>query len=259
MKDYSQFINGFITKYIIENNEILIYTANMKEKDEPQKVPATKENIKYFEQRLEKQYKMVIKHQDEIVEYKRNRKRPLEIALTAILVVTQLMLLILFGTCTLTQISLGIIIATGLLTNHIINKEIQKFKKELKQYATYIEHKQQIEKTSEQDKNITAYLNQETLSKIEENKKLKQNGLIDSIYNIDLMDKISLEELKKILLRYKISKSLYEEQVFRIPSNSIQNNQEEQIYNQQKYPKSKYEKKKCLTPSKQNQTEEPEN
>ena len=80
-----------------------------------------------------------------------------------------------------------------------------------------MKHRKNIEELSKTDENVTAYLSEETLSLIEENKKLKQQGTIDSAYNIDLMDKMSLKELKKLLLRYHICESIESEQQFRIP------------------------------------------
>ena len=91
------------------------------------------------------------------------------------------------------------------------------FKEEVKQYKKYMEHRQKIEQAAKEDENITKYLKESTISKIEENTKLKEQGTIDSVYNIDLMDKMSLQELKKLLTRYKLYTSLQEEQNFKVP------------------------------------------
>ena len=80
-----------------------------------------------------------------------------------------------------------------------------------------------IEELARIDKNVTSYLNENTLFLIEENKKLKQQGTIDSVYNIDLMDKMELKELKKLLLRYHICESIETEQHFRIPEQKCKN------------------------------------
>ena len=68
MKDYSNFINGFITKYEIKDNKILIYTPHTK-KNEPVVKPLTKDNLKKCEDRLENQYKMIAEHQEEIIKF----------------------------------------------------------------------------------------------------------------------------------------------------------------------------------------------
>ena len=86
-----------------------------------------------------------------------------------------------------------------------------------------MKHRKNIEELAKIDENVTAYLNEETLSLIEENKKLNQQGIIDSVYNIDLMDKMSLKELKKLLLRYHICETIESTQQFRIPEQKQKN------------------------------------
>ena len=64
MKDYSNFFknpHGFILNYTIENGEILVYTSKSK-KGQPHRIPATPENIKEIESKLEKQYNKINEH-----------------------------------------------------------------------------------------------------------------------------------------------------------------------------------------------------
>lgn len=216
MKDHSNFINGFITKYEIKDNEILIYTPLTK-KNEPVRRPLTKENLKICEARLENQYKMIVEHQEEIIKFNNKKFRPLYALLLVLGGVTTIMAFLLLGTTIIPRIILGTYILSGIATPYIIDLKNNSFRKELKQYLKYMKNRENIEELAKIDENVTAYLNEETLSLIEENKKLNQQGTIDSVYNIDLMDKMSLKELKKLLLRYHICESIDSVQQFRIP------------------------------------------
>lgn len=216
MKDYSKFINGFITNYEIKDNEILIHTPLTK-KNEPIRRPYTKENVKRYEARLEKQYNIIIENQEEIIKF--NNKRMSKYLLVWI-IISSLMTtasFILLGATLIPRIILGFSLASIFTAECAIGIKENNFRKELKQYVKYMKNRQNIEELAKKDENVTAYLNRETLSLIEENEKLKQQGTIDSVYNIDFMDKISLKELKKLLLRYHISESIESEQYFRIP------------------------------------------
>ena len=216
MKNYSNFINGFISNYEIKDGEILIYTPLTK-KNEPIRKALTKENINKYEGRLENQYKLIIANQDEIIKYNNKKYNLLILLFTIIGAVAVGMLFILFGTTLLTRIFFGSYLASIFAGISIKEKIAKNFKQELKQYIRYMENRESIEELAHNDDNVLAYLNTDTLSKIEDNEKLKQLGTIDSAYNIDLMDKISLKELKKLLLRYQISESLEEEQNFKLP------------------------------------------
>ena len=216
MKNYSNFINGFISSYEIKDGEILIHTPFIK-KNEPIRKTLTKENIEKIEGRLENQYNMIIKNQEEIIKFNNRKILPLVIFLIVAGASITAMSFILYGTTFISRIVLGSYLASFIMGGYIKDKKDKKFRHELKDYLKYINNRDKIEVFAEKDKNVTAYLNEDTLSKIEENEKLKQQGTIDSVYNIDLMDKMSLKELKKLLLRYRLSESLEEEQNFRIP------------------------------------------
>ena len=216
MKDYSNFINGFITKYEIKDNEILIYTPHTK-KNEPIIKPLTKENLKKCEVRLENQYKMIAEHQEEIIKFNNKKIAPLYLLLLVLGGVITIMFFLLLGTTIISRIILGTYILSSIITSCIIELKDNNFRKEVKRYLKYMKNRENIEELAKIDENVTAYLNEETLSLIEENKKLNQQGIIDSVYNIDLMDKMSLKELKKLLLRYHICESINSVQQFRIP------------------------------------------
>jgi len=216
MKDYSNYIKNFFSHYKIENGELLVYTPNTK-KNEPHRLPLTKENIKKFESKLEKQYQILIDNQDKIIEYEKNRKNFLLKVLLLILAPIPIMAVIIYDAFLIPLIIMASYLSVALIGSYMIKKSIDKFRKEIKQYIRYINNRLDIEKQSEIDKNVTTYLNQKTKNLIEENQTLKNQGTIDSVFNIDLMDKMSLKELKKLLQRYKLSKSIEEEQSFRLP------------------------------------------
>ena len=216
MKDYSKFMNGFITNYEIKDNQILIYTPLTK-KDEPIRRPYTKENLQKYEERLENQYNIIITNQEEIIKF--NSKK-ISKYLTAWIIISSVMTtasFILLGATLIPRLILGFSLASIFTTKCAIEMKENNFRNELKQYVKYMKNRKNIEELAKKDENVTAYLNQETLTMIEENEKLKQQGTIDSTYNIDLMDKMSLKELRKLLLRYHLSESIETEQRFRIP------------------------------------------
>ena len=216
MKNYSNFINGFISKYEIKDGNILIYTPLTK-KNEPYIIKETKANLALIESRLEKQYKLIIKNQDEILKYNYKRKQKILGISSGICLIIAIALLFLFGSTILTTTINGLMIAGIYATKFKLDYSDETFKEEVKQYKRYMEHRQNIEQAAKEDENITKYLKESTISKIEENAKLKEQGTIDSVYNIDLMDKMSLQELKKLLTRYKLYTSLQEEQNFKVP------------------------------------------
>jgi len=222
MKDYSLFFKkpaGFITKYEIENNEILVYTSKTK-KGEPHRYPNTEKWRKYFEERLENQYTEVIEHQDEIIEYNRKRKSILYKALLGIFAGLYAISLIFTNGPTI----LGTIVAIASFTltygtvKLIAKAGENKFKTELKEYEKYLNERQNMEEKLTTDKNLTSYLSEKTQSIIEEQKRQKTNGQVKYVLDINFMDKTPIKDLNIMYTRYEISKSLEEEPVFRIPN-----------------------------------------
>ena len=130
---------------------------------------------------------------------------------------------ILLGATLIPRLIFGFSLASIFTANCIKEIKENNLKKEIKQYIKYMKNRKNIEELAKIDENVTAYLNEETLSLIEENKKLNQQGIIDSVYNIDLMDKMSLKELKKLLLRYHICETIESTQQFRIPEQKQKN------------------------------------
>lgn len=222
MKDYSLFYkkpSGFITNYKIENKEILVYTAKTK-KGKPHRYPATEQWKKHFEERLMNQYVEVINHQDEIIQYNRNRKKILYRALLVVFAALYAISLIFTGGPTFIG-TLMAIASFGLTYSAfklIAKVKENKFKAEIKEYEKYISERQQIEERLTRDKNITSYLSGKTKSTIKEREKLKNDGKITYILDASFMDKTSPKDLNIMYTRYEISKSLEEAQEFSIPN-----------------------------------------
>ena len=221
MKDYSKYIKseyGFITdiKTNIEENTIEVTTSKSK-KGEPHIYVLTKENLEKLYERLENQYKLLINNQFRILEdHKNERKRKtkwIDIVGFAGLALTVIVSFVSF----IQAMFLLILSSSILLGKHFIEKNQEnKFKEELETYKYYIENRKNIESQDKKDNNITININTKTNNELVDNQELVNQQLIDETFNIGLMDKISLKQLKEILLRYKISKSLEEDQYFHI-------------------------------------------
>lgn len=221
MKDYSKYIKseyGFIIdiKTNIEENTIEVTTSKSK-KGEPHVYVLTKENLEKLYQRLENQYKLLINNQFRILEdHKNERKRKtkwIDIVAFAGLALTAIVSFVSF----IQAMFLLILSSSILLGKHFIEKNQEnKFKEELETYKYYLENRKNIESQDKKDNNITININTKTNNELVDNQELVNQQLIDETFNIGLMDKISLKQLKEILLRYKISKSLEEDQYFHI-------------------------------------------
>lgn len=228
MKDYSNFFknpHGFILNYTIENGEILVYTSKSK-KGQPHRIPATPENIKEIESKLEKQYKMIIEHQDEIINYindSKTKKHTFSLLVIGILS----LICILGGPSIYPNISqelylmtgVGATLSTVIIPIFLMNRSSKKLKVEMKTYEDFIKNMQGMEKQLENDINLTEYLSKSATDMIDDRTSSKQKGNLDTVLNIDFMDKTSLKDLRNMLLRYKISRGLESEQRFSIPTN----------------------------------------
>ena len=218
MKDYSEFIKeieGYVTGYDIEAGQLKVHNPKIK-RNEPQIYPANLENTRYYDKRMEFQYKKLISEKDEIIKYKRKGKIIMNLVCNIILATIISILILLYSLNYI--IGIGLFLLTSGSIALLTKKQEDKFIDDLKQYESYIEKKERIEELEKTDPNITRYLNEETLSLIEENKKLKEQQIIDSTFNINLMDKMQLAELRTLVLRYDLCEGLQKEQYFQIPS-----------------------------------------
>lgn len=81
----------------------------------------------------------------------------------------------------------------------------------MKTYKRVLKNKEKIETAIQKDRNVTKYLDEQTLECLEENQNLKTVGIVDNVININFIDKSSLEGLSKLLKMTKISNALQEE------------------------------------------------
>lgn len=218
MKDYSDLIPtsyGFVTKYEIIGNEIHIYTPETK-RGEPHKYPLNEEWLSKIEKRLENQYQLIIENRQIVKKFKIKKliakiAPPMNIG-GVLFVITAII-------CAINNILLWFpLFLTALLLilvqRPIIKKYAKQVDNELNLIEAYLQNKDNIEELTQNDPNITKYLSKNTKKQLIENQNLKEKGSITSVFNVDFMDKTNDKDLRKILDRYTISKSLLEPQTF---------------------------------------------
>lgn len=219
MKDYSEFIKseyGFITNIDIdkENNRIEVMTSKSK-KGEPHIYCLSKENLDRLYKRLENQYKLLIENSEEIYENNKNNKNKKFLVSTFVTtcIITALILsaVSLFLT-KLLPLLLSIVLSLTCISVYAISENKQKkYKEMIELYKFYLENSKEMEEYIKEDLNIQSQIKDKTADVISLNQELQNERLIDNVYDINLMDKVSLKELKNMLLRYQISKALDEE------------------------------------------------
>lgn len=223
MKDYSNLIPtsyGFVTKYEIVGDEIHIYTSETK-KGEPHKYPLNEEWLSKIERRLENQYRLITENRAIV---KKTKVKELISKISPITTTSISALIVGAVFCIINSLTIvcGLLVSIALLLalgkNAIIKQYAKKLDSEFDLIEAYLQNKNGIEDLSQTDKNITAYLSKSATKRLNENQSLKENGTISNAFNVDFMDKTSNHELRKMLDRYTISKSLLEEQSFVAPS-----------------------------------------
>lgn len=224
MKDYSEFIkeeHGFITsiKPNLETKTIEVMTS-MSKKGEPHVYTLTKENIQRLYTRLEKQYKLLIENKDSILnQLESKREKKLKIADFASVGVSIALLLTAFFAPELNFLFIVSPIPTiGAFTSTFISKS--KFRKDfndmIETYNYFITNKEEIESLAKTDENVTKVITVDSYQKLKKSEKLVNEKLTDEQYTIQLIDNLSLKDLKEISLRFKISKALATDPYFHI-------------------------------------------
>lgn len=210
MKDYSKYFENpcsFITNILVdeEKEEIYVTFAN----NVVNKYPCTKENIKFLYQRLEDQYSMSFANSDKVSS---NKARPFFIgtALTAavFLAVTlglnlPVSSILAYGAIGCVGVSVG-----GFAFNELA--VIGKNRKTLKIYESYLKNRESLEEAAFKDQNILSKVSEEGRENLR-----KENGLIGKnllelgeTFNVNWMDKASLNDLKTIATQLKIYQGL---------------------------------------------------
>ena len=224
MKDYSEFIrevHGFITsiKPNLETKTIEVMTS-MSKKGEPHVYELTKENIQKLYGRLEKQYKLLIDNKDLVLEQlQEKREKNLKIAdYTGIGVSIALLLTAFFAPELNFLFVVGLLPATGTIISTMIAKS--KYKKDfndmIETYNYFINNREAIEVLAKTDENVTSVISVDSHNKLKYSEQLVEEKLTDEQYTIQLIDTLSLKDLKEISLRYKISKAIDSEPYFEI-------------------------------------------
>lgn len=226
MRDYSKYIQssyGFITSYKIEDGKIYVFTAQT-EKNEPHIYPATSEWVKSIETRMERQYRMLIDNKDVIMkDYLKRVTKPVK-TLFGLLII----LCLIGGVTSSLYINALYPFISGAVSAMLFSfasfgfvqiKKIKMFD-ELNLIESYVDNKTDIENVNERDKNVTNHLLRYSNIRYEEKLEQKKQGLIEDVFNIDFMDRLSLVELKNLLNRYFICKGLESEQIFVSPVKS---------------------------------------
>lgn len=205
MDDYSKYIDTpseFIKDYQIKDEQIIVHT-NKTKKRKPHIYKASKTKIKHYESRLEQQYRKLILKREDIIESKHDIKDTVYMAIAMAL-------------CILSAISselselLGMFLCgTGIFTlilNAVDNAVFSYiFTSKIRLYELFLQERKQIEKTYESKPEIISQTSKRTLEIISYNQGLKEQELIDSVFNVNLMDKISLRELRNLLYQYCMS------------------------------------------------------
>lgn len=210
MKDYSKYFENpcsFITNILVdeEKEEIYVTFAN----NIVNKYPCTKENIKFFYQRLEEQYSMSFANSEKVSS---NKARSFFIgtALTAAIFLAVTLGLNLPVSSILAYGAIGCIGVSvgGFAFNELA--VIGKNRKTLKIYELYLKNRESLEEAAFKDQNILSKVSEEGRENLR-----KENGLIGKnllelgeTFNVNWMDKASLNDLKTIATQLKIYQGL---------------------------------------------------
>ena len=210
MKDYSKYFENpcsFITNILVdeEKKEIYVTFAN----NIVNKYPCTKENIKFLYQRLEEQYSMSFANSEKVSS---NKARSFFIgaALTAAIFLAVTLGLNLPVSSILAYGAIGCIGVSvgGFAFNELA--VIGKNRKTLKIYELYLKNRESLEEAAFKDQNILSKVSEEGRENLR-----KENGLIGKnllelgeTFNVNWMDKASLNDLKTIATQLKIYQGL---------------------------------------------------
>lgn len=185
-------------------DEELVVIENKKE----HKYKINKTKIKYYENILEKQYQSIIKNQNQIMQNKTDIRIAIYCPIAMILCVLSAILSDFSNSLAIALFSSS---AITLIINSIDNAIFSyTFRSKVKTYESFMKERKEIEEYSENDKSITDHLSDKTRTILQQNQNLKEQNLIDNIYNINFMDKAKLKELNKILYIYSINTSYKE-------------------------------------------------
>lgn len=210
MKDYSKYLGnsyGFITDISLTPSKISI-TTSKNDQNEPNEYDI--KLSKYYLERYEKQYQLIINNKDKIIKGE-TKKYKIYYLIGLLICLIPFISLPIITNKILTSIILVIGISTILTGAKEIYNYKQEFNREMQLYKRILENKDKIETAIANDKNVTKYLDEQTKKCLEENQRLHNVGAVDDVININFIDKSSLEGLSKLLKMTKISNALQDE------------------------------------------------
>ena len=206
MKDYSSFFNNpesYMLKYNcdLENQEIQVTYASKKTNT----YPLTKETLNIFERRLENQYEKAIENHDEI--NNKYLKRMFILALTSI-AIFGLTFLTLGKLVQLPSLILSMMGSISLISALAVGvKAINTYRKK-NIYKEYLQNKNELTHAAMMENNITKNISKK--EQISNEQLLVDANLTNMTFNVHLMDKLPIKDLKELLVQLKIYQGLQE-------------------------------------------------
>lgn len=210
MDDYSKFLkapSNFIKGYQIKNGEIIV-RAKCKKKIKQYKFRVTKSKIKYYESILLNQYQEVISKQNEILRSKIDIRVGVYCVIAMFLCIASAILSDFSDTLGKFLCGSGMLtFLVNVLDNYIYSEY---FKSKIKLYKMFLNQRTKLEQSNEL-RQISIYtLSNRTQKNLRTNIELKEDGLIDNVFNINFMDMASLKDLRNLITIYNDFTSLQE-------------------------------------------------
>ena len=210
MKDYSRYFKdpeGFITKVNINKDQIEVLFSDASGSKRPIfTYPLTKEKLKFFGERLEKQYKKVYEDKNNIVKNK-------------VTFVLGMVLLFAFGSgayCVTNQMLECMPVLIGVIgldmAGIILNESLKNnHRRTIDTEYRCVSLQQEFDSVTEYEHNITKTISKDGQNLLRQQAELKDKGYVDSAYNIFFIDNASIDDLKEISARLKIYSALQKE------------------------------------------------
>ena len=202
MKDYSKFFKnpeGYVTSVNVDGEEIVVTFSNASESRHPEFIyKLDRENLQFYEKRLEEQYKKAYEIRKRIT----SNKITLVIAIIGILTSG---IIGYYGVNELTNLlpillGIGTIGVTGIVLNETIKSS---HRRRIETRYECIELQDEFEEAAKIEENITRNISNGKELLIEQ-RQLKEEDLVDNIYNVFFIDNASIADLKEISAKLKI-------------------------------------------------------
>lgn len=227
---YAKYINDFVQNFRITDQKVEITTLH-NSKNKPASYDVRNELIGECNQKLESQYEIVEKNQEEIKRDLFKNKNKITkiifaIAMIALVLFAGMLAIDITALIPLANIlgiaggSLGLIGAASMAVTKLQEKA---FDQEMKIIHDYRENKEEIERMSMEDENVTKYLSSSAQKLLTEKQNQQKEIHTFEIFDIDFMDKLlekkaqGRKDLKTLLNMYKTVISIAQEPTYRAP------------------------------------------